>query len=229
MSNIYIPAESPDDWQRFLADPEKQWRTGFSAKTTAHSWQSADGFPPEVAALLSSSARDAFHGVEFLLALPEHKVSLPPSQGHPSQNDVFVLAKASDGNLISIAVEAKVSEPFDKTVAEWISKPTPGKIERLDFLRSKLGLINSEIGNIRYQLFHRLASAIIEAERFGARYAVMVIHSFSQRDEWFNDFANFVSLFGESSAVGNLVHLTEMNGISVHAGWARGDKAFLKK
>ena len=29
---VYIPTTGPDDWQRFLADPAKQWRTGFSAK-----------------------------------------------------------------------------------------------------------------------------------------------------------------------------------------------------
>jgi hypothetical protein len=36
---VYIPTTGPDDWQRFLADPAKQWGTGFSAKTLAYCWE----------------------------------------------------------------------------------------------------------------------------------------------------------------------------------------------
>jgi hypothetical protein len=32
---------------------------------------------------------------------------------------------------------------------------------------------------IRYQLLHRAASVVIEAERFNASYAVLPVHSFS--------------------------------------------------
>ena len=44
MGHIYIPAKSPGDWARLLADPVKHWRTGYSARTLACSWQNADGF-----------------------------------------------------------------------------------------------------------------------------------------------------------------------------------------
>jgi hypothetical protein len=40
---VYIPTTGPDDWQRFVADPAKQWRTGFSAKTLAYCWECANG------------------------------------------------------------------------------------------------------------------------------------------------------------------------------------------
>ena len=28
MKNIFIPSSSPDDWQKLLADPCKQWKKG---------------------------------------------------------------------------------------------------------------------------------------------------------------------------------------------------------
>ena len=227
MKHIYIPTSSADDWQQFLAEPDKQWRTGFSARATAHAWQDADGFPAEVDSLFSSAEEINLHGAELLLAIPEHKVYFPPTQGRPSQNDVFALAKATDGNLIAVAVEAKVSESFDKVVDDWFAKPTAGKEERLEFLRSKVHLVDREIGHIRYQLLHRLVSAILEAERFGAMYAVMVIHSFSQSDEGFDDFAAFTTLYDQVSAVDKLVELDLGDGLRVFAGWARGAAEYL--
>jgi len=38
----------PDDWQKLLAKPEKQWKSGYSARTLAHCWEAVDEFPPEV-------------------------------------------------------------------------------------------------------------------------------------------------------------------------------------
>jgi hypothetical protein len=227
VNHIYIPARSADDWQRFLAEPDKQWRSGYSAKATAYAWQEADGFPPEVVALLSSSKDENLKEVELLLAIPEHKVYFPPMQGHPSQNDVFALGKATNGDLVSIAVEAKVSEPFDQTVDEWSVDPSRGKAERLEFLKDKLQIVGKPIGHIRYQLLHRLSSALLEAERFGATYAILVIHSFSQADEWFDDFAAFVSLYGQEAVVGQLVELELGPGPRAFAGWARGDAKYL--
>src|SRR3546814_407772 len=106
MSKIYIPTSSAEHWAQFLAEPVKHWRQGFSARTLAYSWQEANGFPAEVAAVLA----DQFPSLELLLALPEHQVPLPGGS-RPSQNDVWALARSQD-QLISIAVEGKVSESF---------------------------------------------------------------------------------------------------------------------
>ncbi len=227
MSKVYVPARSPEDWKALLAKPEEHWRTGFSARAIAHSWQSAAGLPPEIIALFEGSAFDSLHAVRPLLVIPEHQVSLPPTAGHSSQNDVFVLAKTADGALFTITVEGKVSESFDKTVAEWSATLTKGKRERLDFLRRKLGLHAAIPPHVRYQLLHRTGSAVIEAETYCAPRAAMIVHSFSQSDEWFEDFANFLQLFGAEAAVGRLVCLGTVSGIELFAGWARGDPRFL--
>ena len=228
MSKVYIPAQSPDDWQRFLADPGKQWKKGYSARATAYAWHAVKGFPPEITALFHDSCIEEFKDLEVLQVIPEHKVYLPPTRGLPSQNDVFVLAKTKAGALMSVTVEAKVSERFGKAVGEWNRDGSAGKRERLDFLRPKLGLETHDLEEIRYQLLHRLASAILEAERFNAEYAVMVVQSFSPTDEGFEDYSRFLALFGAEPVIGTLYPLGDLSDVQVYSGWARGDAKFLE-
>lgn len=134
MKRIFAPTRSSDDWKNLLAEPEKQWRTGYSARTLACSWENAQGFPPEVLQLFTRSGILGFEQVDLLFAFPEHQVALPPPGRRPSQNDLFVLAKAKDGSLIAITVEGKVSEPFDKTLGDWKKGMSNGKAERLKFI-----------------------------------------------------------------------------------------------
>ena len=58
-------------------------------------------------------------------------------------------------------------------------------------------------------------------------YAVLVIHSFSQSDEWFDDFAAFIALYDQVSAVDRLVDLNLGDGPRVFAGWAKGAAEYL--
>lgn len=222
MSKIYIPTSNAEQWAQFLAEPSKQWRQGFSARTLAYSWQEAEDFPTEIGSVLSSK----FPGVELLLALPEHKVSLPGGS-RPSQNDIWVLAR-SEGELISIAVEGKVSEPFGPTVREWQAESSPGKVARLGYLLTLLD-IPSVPETTRYQLLHRTASAIIEAKRFGASHALMLVHSFSQSSEWFQDYAAFVSLMGAHAVENNIISVGLCSDVALHLAWVRGDARYLSK
>ena len=101
-------------------------------------WQEADGFPDSVTTVFKQSDFKQLHDIELLLAIPEHKVPLPGGSA-ASQNDLFVLAKGG-GQLISITVEGKVSEPFgDKYMNDWYKDPSPGRMKRLDFLCAVLG------------------------------------------------------------------------------------------
>jgi hypothetical protein len=45
LSKIYISETKPEGWQSLLADPDKHWRKGYSARALAYYWQEADGFP----------------------------------------------------------------------------------------------------------------------------------------------------------------------------------------
>lgn len=91
MSKILIPTKSPEDWKASLAEPNKQWKSGYSARTLAYCWEEANGFPESVQ-LVFSKAGAPFYDLEPLLILPEHKVPLPGGQ-QPSQNDILDLGK----------------------------------------------------------------------------------------------------------------------------------------
>ena len=223
MSKVFIPSAGPGDWKAFLADPEKHWVRGRSARSFAHCWEDCDGFPPEIEAILHQVS--AFKGIESLLVFPEWKVPLPGGV-RASQNDAWVLAKCSSG-LVSISIEGKVEEPFDKTISEWLLDASPGKLERLNYLVSCLGLASQPLDHIYYQLMHRTASAIIEAERFGASYAVMLIHTFSPTDQWFEEYGQFVQLFDIEAQIGELAETKARNGLPLYLGWVHGDERYL--
>jgi len=224
MSRVYVPSAGPGSWQALLADPIKHWATGYSARTLAHAWEDQDGFPPEIVAILQQRA--ALANAEPLLIFPEWKVPLPGG-ARPSQNDVWVLAKSPAG-IISIAVEGKVNEPFDKTIGEWKLDISPGKEERLQFLSAVLGLASPIPDSVRYQLLHRAASAVIEAERFNASHAVMLVHSFSPNNQWLEDFVAFTALYGLSAQVGRLVSTQARHNLPLHFGWVHGHERFLR-
>lgn len=223
---IYLPSKGPNSWRESLVQPEKQWKTGFSAKTMAHCWESQNGFPKEFNKLLKDSSLD----LDILLAIPEYKVYLDNNKA-PSQNDLFVLSRDSNG-LAVIMIEGKVSEPFDKLIKDWNN--SDGKLFRFDFLTDKLEISNniSASNNLRYQLFHRTVSAILVAERFIAKKAIMIVHSFSQSDEWFNDYLGFVKLLNPNinPKVDEINKCkTLSSGIDLYLGWIKGDEKYLKK
>jgi hypothetical protein len=216
--SIYVPSNGPDAWRSLLADPARHWRAGYSAQTLARCWEAANGLPPEIQAMFGASAR-------LLIAIPEHKVALPGG-GRDSQNDLFALIRLEDA-LCACTIEGKVEEPFDKTIAEWLEGASDGKRRRLDFLCLLLGLAQPLPGSLRYQLLHRTASAILEARRFKAWQAAMIVHSFSPTMRWFDDFADFASLFGLSARPGEAAGLRLPDGSLLKLGWACGDPRFL--
>ncbi len=224
MTDILLPATSAEDWRQHLADPIKHWATGFSAKTLAYCWQEAAGFPRSVAAVFERAGKP-FADLEPLLILPEHKVPLPGGRA-ASQSDIWVLARGGD-EMVSIAVEGKVDEPFDKTIHEWFAEDTPGKSSRFRFLLEKLGRDIPRNSGVRYQLIHRTVSAIVEAERFRAEHAMLLVHSFSRMHAWFGDFEAFLELWG-IRAEPNTVHSTRLpSGLGLHFAWVKGEEQFL--
>jgi len=224
VARILIPASSPEDWKRFLAEPDKQWRTGYSARSLAHCWQHADGIPSEILSVLAQVP--SLRGLKTVLAIPEHQVPLPGGR-RPSQNDVWALAETATG-LVSIAVEGKVSEPFGPTVGEWLSEASTGKEDRLRFLCGELGVGFPPPGHVRYQLFHRTVSAILEAKRFRAGAAAMVVHSFSPTNEWLDDYQAFLALFSLQGDVDKAVTTRLPTGLPLHVAWVHGSEGYLR-
>ncbi len=219
MKRIFVPTQNVEDWKRGLAEPDKQWKAGYSAHALASSWEIAQGIPKEVLACLAGSGMAKFQHLELLAAFPEYQVALPPPGAPPSQSDIFALALDADHELLAMMVEGKKDETFGPTVGEWQTTPSPGKQTRLAFLREQLGLDGDLDPAIRYQLVHRTASAIIEAKRFKAKTAVMLVQSFNPEQRWFEDYAAFVRVFGKTAPAESVMFLKNLNGLELYSGW----------
>lgn len=226
MPRILAFSSGPQDWQALLADPVKQWKTGYSARTLAHSWEAADGFPCEVAASFAQSAEPLMANIIPLLAVPEFKVPLPGGV-RSSQNDIFVLARSSSGP-VSIMVEGKVNESFGPTLDEWRSEASSGKEVRLSFLLRTIGLATAPTGSVRYQLLHRAASAVITGEQYRAVASVLLIHSFSQELAGWSDYQAFTRLFYVEAELGSLQRLGSASGVPLFGVWIVGNPLCLQ-
>lgn len=240
MARILIPTRSANDWRALLADPDLHWQERRSAWSLAHHWERAGGrVPDDVATALGTGGDNRIAPLEMVLAIPEHQTFLPGG-GLPSQNDLFVLGRGCAGRVATV-VEAKVTETFGPTVAKWLHKspelarrapddPTPVATNRerrlaglLDLCALGPGLPDG--GNaIRYQLIHRTAAAVLEARRYGAVAAVMLVQSFDPGNAGFADYATFCALFGlepERSRVHRATVLPD--GLPLFVGWVSSE------
>ncbi len=214
---VYRQTKGSADWRDLLADPAKQWKAGYSAMAAAQSWEA--GFPLEVSSVLGDN-------VELQLAIVEHKVPMP-GQGYPSQCDVFALTRA-DGTDQAVAIEAKVNEPFGPTIAEWLGpSPSENKTFRLETICGWFGK-STPPEDLRYQLFHRTAAAIVEARRFHRPIAAMVVHSFSPEKMWQHDFANFADWLAGDNISKSVFETVLPDRMRLRLAWAQGDPKYLK-
>lgn len=210
MKNIYAPAKDIDDWRKLVQ--AKHWRKGYSAYELAYSWVNANPeLPQEINALFAGKA-------ELLLATPEHKTPLPGGNT-PSQSDALAFIRTK-GKVCAVTIEGKAKESFDQTVGEWSQNASAGKKERLKYISKKLGLSYPPDDGIRYQLLHRAAAAVIEAEHFGADCAAMIVHSFAQNRQGFQDFKKLLKSFNINSATSGKLYQSKRKTIPLWFGWA---------
>ena len=218
MRNIYVPASGLDAWQARLADPEVHWKRGRSAFELAVSWElatrSEGGLPPQVSEVLDCHPQ--LQKASVLFALPEHQVRLD-GKGKASQTDLWALLRNEQG-LISLAVEGKAGEPFDKTVEAWLGESENRRV-RLAGLCQILELPQDRITKLRYQLLHRAASAVLEARRCGAANAVLLIQSFGQGGTGYSDFQDFCSAMDVVDQRGRIVSVPQFASTSLWLGW----------
>jgi hypothetical protein len=214
-----IPATKPEDWKQFLAQPDKQWKDGYSAKELAEAWQNALDFPKIVRNALASSKIAKDKEIQFIQGIPEYKVDIPGGN-RASQNDLFVLAKI-DNELVVIMVEGKHREPFGPTVAEWKVKDgfSEGKQSRLAYLAATLDLPLSNIEELRYQLFHRTVSAILTAQKYCTKKAIMMIHTFSLNNDSYPDYEAFAKMLGYKPKINCFTEYKSKSSILLSLGW----------
>lgn len=228
MSRTSVATDGFWRWKDGLASSDKQWKRGFSAFEAAISWELADreasGLPASIFTILEA----AFPSPQLLLAIAEHQVALP---GHDaaSQNDVWAIVKSGE-ELISLAVEAKCRESFGKhTLRQWFAEAKSDRSKenrnlRWDYLSRHLPLPITSYDDVAYQLLHRCACAVIEAERFAFKKAVMLVQSFDPSHKIFTDFQQFANAIGLAIQPGEL-QKTTVGSISLWIGWADCPKA----
>jgi hypothetical protein len=223
MSNLFLPSQGPCDWRRLLGDPEKHWVRGKSAFECAVSWEQARtterGLPQAIAHALDSD--DLSANASLLFGIPEHKVQIEGG-GHASQNDVWTLLRLPTGTA-SMAVEAKSGEPFDKFVDEWLrgAPINSRKPQRLASLKNALGISQASLEGIRYQLLHRTVSPLLEARRFNASLAIMIVQSFGGNadDAGFHDFSKFCTLMEADLVRNTVVQCKRKTVVPLLIGW----------
>jgi hypothetical protein len=174
VTRIAVPLRRPEDVIPHLGSPT-HWKQGRSAKSLADAWFKANDLPPRVRAVLEQDP--SLGGIELIDAWLERCTDLRDGRSTASQTDLLAVLGVGS-HLAALAVEGKVTESFDRLVREWLADGSEGKRQRLDKLCDLLGLRPGACGDLRYQFFHRTAAAIIEARRYRASKAILLIHSF---------------------------------------------------
>lgn len=208
------PLDNPEQARLLLRDPDLQWKRGRSAFETATSWIGARGIPANVARVLTQAPE--WQGAELAAGFFEHPTALD-TQIAPSQTDLMAVCGLSTG-LGILAVEGKAGESFGPLVSEW--KTSPGRDKRYAWACTLFGLDGAACSNLRWQLFHRSASAVLEAKRFRAAHAVMLVHDFSGVQSSLPDFVAFAEKLGLAGAAANALSAPKIiDGVSLRFGW----------
>lgn len=216
---IFVPSYGPADWRARLANPLLHWKRKKSAWELAVSWESCresdSGLPPEIEKALATNP--SLVTASLLIAIPEHKVTLDDER-RLSQSDMWAILATASG-YVSVTIEGKAGEEFNKTIDEWLKKDSDGKRDRLAFLTKTLGLGSVPSGNIRYQLLHRTASALLEAKRWRINTALMLVQSFAESENSWPDYKNFVELFSLTASRGGISGPCQVGDINLFIGW----------
>jgi len=208
------PLGTPHDARAYLADPIRHWRPDHSALELATSWIGATGIPPRVAKVLATCS--TYADCRLIEGFVEREVELG-TRGRPSQTDLLALVALAGGYGV-IAVEGKALETFGPVVSRW--NDSDGKQARLDDLCGRLELDPSTVGNLRYQLLHRTVSALLEARRYGAAEALMLVHSFDPKNSSLDDYQAFAAALGLGEARPNAITpVKRLEDITLRLGW----------
>lgn len=215
LPRLYLPMRHPEDVIPFLGR-RSHWKEGRSAKCLADSWFSANDLPSRVRSVLEQVP--GYTAATLVDAFVERCTSLEDGRTTPSQTDLLAVVGLAD-QLSVIGVEAKVTETFGPLVREWLDDGG-GKPERLAKLCALLDIDGPGVFDLRYQLLHRTASALLEARRYRAKNAVMLVHSFCPQSTGLDDFVNFARALGCAGAGKNLVSEERLlDGMELRLAW----------
>lgn len=217
-SRLAVALKRPEDVVPHLGKPT-HWKDGRSAKLLAERWFGASDILPVVRALLDQA--EDLVDAEFLDAWLERETDLRDGRGTPTQTDLLALL-GLQRQLAVLGIEAKVDETFGPLVREWIGDADGGgKAERLKHLCGLLRVKPEDVGDLRYQLLHRTAAVILEAQRFRTDRAILIVQSFCPRRSGLADAALFYERIGMAGLqAGVLIGARRFGGVDLSVGWA---------
>ena len=192
--------------------------------TAAAAWEDAeDRLPAEISELLTGSTLPELCHLALLAAIPEWQVSLPGGTTN-SATDILALCR-NDLGLCVIAVEAKVLEDFGPRLEEKRLSATGGQLTRLEFLHALLKVQHFQ-DDVRYQLLHRTASALLTAQQFHATTAIMLIHAFATPAERIKDFLTFSAALGAKQVAPGVWHVPGFTAPVLYLVWCVGNEVY---
>lgn len=212
---FYAPSFNIERWKMALADPDQRWKENHSAYELARAWANVRNLPACVQEGFDRSGLEPLRDFELLLKIPEHPVALD-DRNDPVTNDLFALARSGTA-LFSMIVAGKGREPDGPDIRQAYG----GAEGRLKFLMDFLGLNDEEaLLPVRARLVQGMASAVMEAKRYHAGHALLLVHDFGQDDASFGDFARCAALFGVKAASGEIAAVPEpVGGVKLYLGW----------
>jgi hypothetical protein len=218
MNRLCISTRGIGSWRERLADPDGQWRRGFSAFETAVSWELASknksGLPKQIETVFRIGG---FGDPLLIFAIAEHKVDLH-GKGPASQSDVWAIVNTAAG-MVSLTVEAKAKEAFGNEILNgWlVGETNENRTRRWEHIRSHLPLSNS-FHPVRYQILHRCAASVMEAKRLHFQHAAFIVQAFDAPTKSFQDYSIFCKALNIVAARGHMAR-TSVDNISLSIGW----------
>ncbi|MBF0190046.1 MAG: hypothetical protein HQL99_02730 [Magnetococcales bacterium] len=215
----FEPIQSSEDWPRIAR----------TKQALLKKWTNSIGFPTCIKNVIEKSVLNNY---QYHSAVVKYKIGLG-SEGTQPEVDLLVLANKKNSTKESIVIVVVLDDGKDmEIVQDWLSKQNDNqnnesRTDRLEKLYESLDqkIVDKNDQSIRYLLLHRTASALIEAERFEASSAVVLIHSFSQSNKHFEDFNTFLDPFNKQT--NNVVYVGKRKDIDLYLAWVTEEPEFL--
>ena len=183
-------------------------------------WLRAGKLPEQLHKLFQACSVPGVNDAEIRVPPQADHTTPLPGRGGPPFADWFVKAQCSDG-LITVIVEEKVDKTLYTTVGDWIPRSgnRANRELRLKGLCNVLEVDTDEVIDLQYQFIHRTAAAVIDAQLYSAKTAVMLVRSFSSEPKWFDLYAEFGKAMGVTVVPGQLVDAGYRSDRRLLLGW----------
>ena len=125
-------------------------------------------------------------------------------------------------------LEGKVAGTFGPTIKEWDYNSSAGREKRLGFLCALLNIPFPPPGDIP-AISSFIGQHLPSSRRSSISRSMQLCwgHSFSESDQWLEDYERFVSPFGASGVPNQPVRIDNQGDIPLFLGWVRGEKKYL--